>query len=81
MDVFRDLSNEYFIVNRDFIQAGTQGNLDYVTKGFRGTGVHGERILPGDQLVDLNGRFIGVSDRADHIIRIDTLNGWQEIVF
>ena len=77
-DLIRGLSDEYFIVNRDYIQPDERGGLAYGVEGFRGTGMRGERIIRGDQLVDLNGRLIGVAPDANRIIRIDTLKGWEE---
>jgi hypothetical protein len=76
-DKLRGLSEEYFIVNRDFIETDTSNKIRYGVSGFRGTGIHGEKIIPGDQLVDLTGRFIGVAHDDNDIIRIDSLSGWH----
>lgn len=77
-DRIRGLSEEYFIVNRDYIRQNESGTLTYDLEGFRGTSTRGERIIRGDQLVDLNGRLVGVAKDANQIIRIDTLSGWEE---
>jgi len=77
----RGLSNDYFAVNRDNISQGENGGMVYSVTGFRGTGMRAERIVRGDQLVDLNGRFIGIAKDADHIVQIDSLNGWEERAF
>jgi hypothetical protein len=49
--------------------------------GIPGTGTRAERIIAGDQLVDLNGQLIGVANHANRIIRVNTINGWDEAVF
>ncbi len=77
-DFIRDISDEYFIVNRDYLQPNDAGGLKYEVKGIRGTGVHGERIIRGDQLVDLNGRLIGVAAEANRMIRIESIKGWEQ---
>lgn len=77
-NLFRGLSQEYFALHRDSLSSGKDGGLVYQMKGFRGTGTRGERVLRGDQLVDLNARFIGIAKDADRIIRIETLKGWEE---
>lgn len=77
----RGLSDEYFIVNRDYLEPTEDAGLKYTVSGFRGTGTHGERILRGDQLVDLNGRLIGVANEDNKIIRVDTLSDWKERTF
>jgi chemotaxis protein histidine kinase CheA len=78
-DRLRGLSREYFMVTRDYLEAHEDGSLTYSLSGFRGTGTYGERIVRGDQLVDLDGRFIGVATDVNHIKRIDTINGWEEL--
>lgn len=80
-NLFRGLSSDYFVVNRDNIRQDEHGVLLHYLKGFRGTGKRAERILLGDQLVDLNARFIGIAKDADQIIRIETLKGWQKKAF
>lgn len=80
-DKIRGLSDNYFIVNRDYLKKSRRDSLEFNVSGFRGTGLHAERVVLGDQLVDLNGRLIGIANDADHIIRIDTLKGWSEQVF
>jgi len=80
-DKVRGISDDYFIVNRDYLKLEKDLNLKFDVPGFRGTGLHGERIVRGDQLVDLKGRLIGVANDANQVIRISTLSGWDEINF
>jgi hypothetical protein len=80
-DSIRGISDDFFIVNRDHINSVEIRGLTYGVTGFRGTGMRGERIVPGDQLVDLNGRLIGVSSDSNRIFRIDSLDGWEERSF
>lgn len=80
-DNIRGISDEFFIVNRDHLRPGEGPVLKYGVTGFRGTSMYGERIVPGDQLVDLNGQIIGVANSDNNIIRLDSLNGWTEQSF
>ena len=80
-NLFRGLSTHYFAVNRDNIEPYENVGLKHTMKGWRGTGQRAERIIRGDQLVDLNGRFIGIANDPDQIIRVDSLKGWEEIEF
>jgi len=80
-DKIRGISDDYFVVNREYLKLDKNRNLKFDVPGFRGTGTRGERIVRGDQLVDLNGRLIGVANVANRVIRIDTLSGWEEIKF
>lgn len=77
-NLFRGLSADYFVVSRDNLTAGEKGEMVHFIKGWRGTGKRAERVMQGDQLVDLNARFIGIAKDADHIVRINTLKGWEE---
>lgn len=79
-NLFRGLADDYCVINRDNIEPGENGVLVHFVKGWRGTGKRAERILQGDQLVDLNARLIGIAKDADHILRIDTLKGWEKLV-
>ena len=78
-DKIRGLSRSFFIVNRDFLAVGKNSTLNYKVKGFRGTGRHGERIIRGDQLVDLNGQLIGIANETNTVTRISSIAGWQQI--
>ena len=80
-DRARNIAEDYFIVKRDFLKKDKDGHIEYDVKGIRGTGAHGERIVQGDQLVDLNGRLIGIANKANNIIQIDSLSDWEEVVF
>jgi len=80
-DIVRGISKDYFIVNKNYLKSGKEAILLYKRKGIRGTGTRGERILQGDQLVDLNGQFIGVASEHNKIIRLDSIEGWTAINF
>lgn len=80
-DKIRGISDEYFIVKRDYLKENKTNNLEYTVTGFRGTGTHAERITPGDQLVDLNGRLIGVANDENVVIRVGTIKNWKSLKF
>lgn len=80
-DKLRGIADDYFIVNREYLAEDNNRRIEYAVKGFRGTGTYGERIVRGDQLVDLNGKLIGVAADADQIIRINNLTEWTRIEF
>ena len=80
-DIVRGISKDYFIVNKNYLKPGEEAILLYKRKGIRGTGTRGERILQGDQLVDLNGQFIGVASEHNKIIRLDSVEGWTAVSF
>lgn len=81
LDKVRGLSDSYFIVNRDYLKPHKRGGLKYAVTGLPGTGTRAERIVSGDQLVDLNGRLIGVARDSNHIIRITSPSEWVAIGF
>ena len=81
VDKIRGIADDYFIVNRDYLKSDKEYMLNYNVKGFRGTGTRGERIIRGDQLIDLNGRLIGVANDANRVLRINSLSGWDKVVF
>ena len=80
-DKIRGIADDYFVVNRDYLELDQNGELKFSLSGFRGTGTRAEHIVLGDQLVDLNGRLIGIANRADRIVRIHSLDGWTETTF
>ena len=80
-DIVRGISKDYFIVNKSYLISGEEQVLLYKRSGIRGTGTRGERILQGDQLVDLNGQFIGVASEHNKIIRLDSVEGWTTVNF
>jgi len=80
-DIVRGISKDYFIVNKSYLKSGKEQILLYKRKGIRGTGTRGERILQGDQLVDLNGQLIGVASEHNKIIRLDNVEGWDVVSF
>jgi len=75
------VSEDYFIVNRDLLEPVENRYLEFTATGWRGTGSFAERIVLGDQLLDLNGRLIGVANEADRVVRIGTVKDWVEITF
>ena len=78
-DIVRGISKDYFIVNKNYLKSGKEQILLYKRAGIRGTGTRGERILQGDQLVDLNGQLIGVASEHNKIIRLDSVEGWTVV--
>lgn len=80
-DKIRNLSDSYFIVNRDYLEPDDKGGFEYTVSGFRGTGTRAERVVRGDQLVDLNGRLIGIASETDYVVRLTNLNGWEKFSF
>ena len=80
-DKLRGIADDFFIVNRDYLKSDEDGGLKFTVSGWRGTGARAEHIVLGDQLVDLNGRLIGVANETNRVIRINSLNDWAEIAF
>ena len=78
-DRIRDLSREFFVFQRDRMKLAGRSRLEYSARGFRGTGDYGERLLPGDQIVDLEGRFIGLAVDENTINAIEDISAWQRI--
>ncbi|MCA9401104.1 MAG: hypothetical protein KC713_05720 [Candidatus Omnitrophica bacterium] len=81
LDKIRGISDDFFIVNKNYLTVDGGRVLKYEMPGIRGTGLHGERIVRGDQLLDLKGQLIGIANDANQIIRIDTLKEWDKITF
>lgn len=81
LDKVRGISDDYFIVNRDYLEPDEDQGFKYAVTGFPGTGTRAERIITGDQLVDLNGQLIGVANHANRVIRVDAVHEWDEITF
>jgi hypothetical protein len=79
-DRMRDLSKDYYFFQRDRL-ARTQREafLEFWASGFRGTRDFGERLLVGDQIVDLEGKFIGVVVGEDLILRVSDVPRWIPI--
>lgn len=78
-DRIRGLDGERYVFQRDRLRDAAGGLLTYETSGFRGTGDFGERILKGDQIVDLEGNFIGVALDDGKILRAPNLRDWKEV--
>jgi hypothetical protein len=78
MDRIRGISRDFFIFKRDHLLMITKDEFYFDNKGFRGTGNYAEYIVKGDQIVDLEGNFIGFAYKKNKILRIDNLKGWHE---
>jgi hypothetical protein len=76
-DKIRELATTHFLFPRDRLTQEGERNLRYSVAGLRGTGDFGEQILKGDQIVDLEGNFIGVARTANDIVIIPSLEGWR----
>jgi hypothetical protein len=76
-DRVRELAVNHFLFPRDRLTQEGAYQLRFVTAGFRGTGDFGEQILKGDQIVDLEGNFIGIARTANDIVMIPDLDGWR----
>ena len=78
MDRIRSISSDFFIFKRDQLLMITKDEFYFDHEGFRGTGNYAEYIVKGDQIVDLEGNFIGFAYKKNKILRIDNLKGWYE---
>ncbi|MEE9213754.1 MAG: hypothetical protein V3U54_03030, partial [Thermodesulfobacteriota bacterium] len=78
MDRIRGISRDFFIFKRDNLLMITKDEFYFDNEGFRGTGNYAEYIVKGDQIVDLEGNFIGFAYKKNKILRIDNLKGWRE---
>lgn len=78
MDRIRGISSDYYIFKRDHLMMITEDEFYFDNEGFRGTGNYAEYIVKGDQIVDLEGNFIGFAYKKNKILCIDNLKGWQE---
>ncbi len=78
MDRIRGISRDFFIFKRDHLLMITKDEFYFDNEGFRGTGNYAEYIVKGDQIVDLEGNFIGFAYKKNKILRIDNLKGWRE---
>ena len=78
MDRIRGISSDFFIFKRDHLLMITKDEFYFDNEGFRGTGNYAEYIVKGDQIVDLEGNFIGLAYKKNKILRIDNLKGWHE---
>jgi len=78
MDKIRGISRDFFVFKRDHLLMITKDEFYFDNKGFRGTGNYAEYIVKGDQIVDLEGNFIGFAYKKNKILRIDNLKGWRE---
>ena len=77
MDRIRGISSDYFVFKRDLLRMITRDEFHFDNEGFRGTGNYAEYVVKGDQIVDLEGNFIGFAYKKNTILRIDSLKGWR----
>ena len=80
MDRIRGISGDFFIFKRDHLLMITRDEFYFDNEGFRGTGNYAEYIVKGDQIVDLEGNFIGFAYKKNKVLRIDNLKGWREFL-
>lgn len=78
MDRIRGINSDFYIFKRDHLLMITGDEFYFDNEGFRGTGNYAEYIVKGDQIVDLEGNFIGFAYKKNKILCIDNLKGWQE---
>ncbi len=78
-DRLRGLARDHFLFERDRLQPRPSGHLEYHSKGFRGTGDYAEYLVQGDQIVDLEGSFIGVAGTENTIVPISDISGWETV--
>ncbi len=78
-DRIRSLSEDYFVFKRDHLRRQEAGALRYEENGLRGTGDYAEYLISGDQIVDLNGKFIGIAAKDNLLRQINELASWQRI--
>jgi hypothetical protein len=76
-DRIRELSATHFLFPRDRLIEDRDQHLRLAVDGFRGTGDFGEQILMGDQIVDLDGNFIGLATSVNEVTVISSLDQWQ----
>ncbi len=76
-DRIRELARTHFLFPRDRLTQEGVHQLRFSAVGFRGTGDFGEQILQGDQIVDLEGNFIGVARTANDVVMIPNLEAWK----
>jgi hypothetical protein len=81
LDKVRGIADNYFIANRDYLKTDEGQSFKYNVTGFPGTGTRAERIIVGDQLVDLNGQLIGIANQANRVIRLNAIHEWDAITF
>ncbi len=79
-DRMRDLSNDYYFFQRDrLLHAEDGAMLALSSTGFRGTGDFGERLVTGDQIVDPEGRFLGIVVDENLMLPIPAIERWTPI--
>ncbi len=79
IDRLRGVNVDFFIFKRDYLRLIKGDEFFYENAGFRGTGDYAEYIVEGDQVVDLEGNFIGLAYKKNSVICIDNVDGWQEV--
>lgn len=76
-DRIRKLAGTHFLFPRDRLTQEGVHQLRFLAEGFRGSGDFGEQILQGDQIVDLEGNFIGIARTVNDVVMIPNLEDWR----
>ncbi len=71
-------SSSYFFFPRDLLLP-SGGELRYAAQTSSGTQEFPGRILPGDQIVDIEGNFVGVASRHNYVELIDDIESWPSV--
>lgn len=79
IDRIRGVNIDYFTFNRDYLRLISKKELHFEDAGFRGTGSYAEYLVEGDQIVDLDGNFIGLAYKKNSVVVITGIEGWHEI--
>jgi hypothetical protein len=79
VDRIRDLETEYFVFSKERLHRKNSRTLIFKSKGIRGTGDFAQRIVSGDQVVDLDGRVVGVATRRNTIRILPPLENWIKL--
>ena len=73
------VSRDYFYFPRERLVSAGDGVLEYRVEGERGTKDYAEKLILGDQIVDLDGNFIGIAAQDDRVILIDDPSNWRTV--
>ncbi|HQH28011.1 MAG TPA: hypothetical protein PLP17_11490, partial [Oligoflexia bacterium] len=77
-DRLRNVNEAHFVFQRDRLSTDARGFLRYRAEGLRGTSDFAQYLVPGDQIVDLEGRFIGLAPEENMVVPIRSLSGWRK---
>lgn len=78
-DKLRDVSGDYFVFSRDRLIKKFDNVFEFGAEGVRGTGDFAQEIIDGDQIVDLDGRFIGVVPERNTVRTILGVGAWTNL--